>query len=204
MSDASRIAHVDDDVDIDRHSHHHTLGLSPTQAAAGNAGFQPGDLKMSAAVKGTDGWLKCDGTVYERIRYPALFAAISTEFNTGGETGTQFRVPDLRDRVPVGTSGTKALGDLNGADTINLQHSHPLSDAGQAAVAITAAAPTLVRIRTVTSPTWNETQRSQNLTDGTEASASVGAALMGNTDNAGSTTQNIMPKSQAVNFWIKT
>lgn len=41
-------------------------------------------------------WLKADGTVLLRTAYPALFAAISTTFNTGGELGTQFRLPDLR------------------------------------------------------------------------------------------------------------
>ena len=31
-----------------------------------------------------------------RATYPALFAAIGTTYNTGGEAGTDFRLPDLR------------------------------------------------------------------------------------------------------------
>lgn len=39
-----------------------------------------------------DGTVACD-TVLEQADYPVLFATIGTDFNTGGETGTQFRTP---------------------------------------------------------------------------------------------------------------
>lgn len=50
-----------------------------------------------------DRWLVCDGRVFGRTTYPELFAAIGTSFNIGGETATQFRIPDMRGRAPVGS-----------------------------------------------------------------------------------------------------
>lgn len=40
------------------------------------------------------GLLAANGTVVDRATYPRLFAAIGTSFNTGGEAGTAFRVPN--------------------------------------------------------------------------------------------------------------
>lgn len=40
-------------------------------------------------------WLPCNGSVYSRTTYSALFAVIGTTFNTGGELSTQFRVPNI-------------------------------------------------------------------------------------------------------------
>ena len=41
------------------------------------------------------GEVPCNGAVYNRVDMPLLFRAISTAFNTGGETASQFRVPSL-------------------------------------------------------------------------------------------------------------
>lgn len=74
------------------------------------------------------GYLLCDGTVYLRATYAALFAVIGTTYNTGGETGSQFRVPDFRGRTKVtkSASGTfQTLGGTMGAET----HTLALSEA---------------------------------------------------------------------------
>jgi microcystin-dependent protein len=47
-------------------------------------------------------WILCDGRTLLRSQYPELFALVSTMYNTGGELATEFRVPDLRGRVPAG------------------------------------------------------------------------------------------------------
>lgn len=47
-------------------------------------------------------WHLCDGSVLNRTDYPGLFNALGTRFNTGGETSTQFRLPDLRGRSIFG------------------------------------------------------------------------------------------------------
>ena len=40
--------------------------------------------------------LPCEGQVVSRTTYADLFAAIGTVFNTGGEAGTDFRLPETR------------------------------------------------------------------------------------------------------------
>lgn len=66
------------------------------------------------------GWLKCNGAVVNRADYPALFAAIGTTYNTGGETGTQFRLPELRGEFVRGlddgrgVDASRAIGTAQG------------------------------------------------------------------------------------------
>lgn len=78
-----------------------------------------GDIKLSAGATLQDGWLWCDGAAVSREDYADLFTAIGTAYGAGNGT-TTFNVPDLRDRVPVGKSGTKALGATGGAETHTL------------------------------------------------------------------------------------
>lgn len=47
-------------------------------------------------------FLLCDGSLQTRATYVTLFARLGTAYNTGGESGTVFRLPDLRGRVPAG------------------------------------------------------------------------------------------------------
>lgn len=56
---------------------------------------QTGRVTLAGAGVADPGHLACDGSVYERDEYPALFGRISTIYNTGGETATQFRVPNF-------------------------------------------------------------------------------------------------------------
>jgi microcystin-dependent protein len=48
------------------------------------------------------GWYLCDAAIKDRAAEPRLFTAIGTNFNQGGETAAQFRMPDFRGRAPVG------------------------------------------------------------------------------------------------------
>ena len=63
--------------------------------------------------------LPCDGASYAKLLYPSLYAAIGETF--GGDA-TNFNVPDLRGRFPLGAgtlpSGTTiAIADSGGSDT---------------------------------------------------------------------------------------
>lgn len=49
-----------------------------------------------AGANAPGGFLFCRGQVVNRSDYPNLFAVIGTTYNTTGETGSQFRLPDLR------------------------------------------------------------------------------------------------------------
>ena len=71
-------------------------------------------------------WLMCDGTVYDRSQHPGLFDVIGTTYNTGGESGVQFRVPDYRNAVAIGP-GDYALGAAGGSKDAALpSHSHTM------------------------------------------------------------------------------
>lgn len=72
-------------------------------------------------------FIPCDGGIYNKSDYPLLYAAIDTTYII---SGSQFRVPDMRDRVPVGTGNNYALDDSGGSDDVTLDvseipaHSH--------------------------------------------------------------------------------
>lgn len=90
-------------------------------AKGGSAGAESGDIKWSAAVNPTAGWLRADGSVYDPILYPTLYAAIGTTY--GGTSGAPL-LPNLKGRTPVGldTSQTEfnTLGKTGGAKTHTL------------------------------------------------------------------------------------
>lgn len=66
-------------------------------------------------------WLLCDGTAYEQADYPELFAGVAGLFSTGGESPTQFRVPDLSGRAVCGAGAGRVTGARWG------EEQHPLS-----------------------------------------------------------------------------
>ena len=65
------------------------LTFVPSPQSPDSAGF----VKETADDVVPDGWLECNGQVVEQADYPELFEKIGTTYNTGGETGTQFRLP---------------------------------------------------------------------------------------------------------------
>lgn len=84
----------------------------------------PGVILEYAGAAAPTGWLLCDGAAVSRATYAALFAIIGTTHGTG-DGSTTFNLPDRRDRVAVGASGTKARGSTGGsADAITVSHSH--------------------------------------------------------------------------------
>jgi microcystin-dependent protein len=92
------------------------------------------------------GYLLCDGSTVSQTTYAALYVAIATNYNTGGEPGGTFRLPDFRGRAAVGADnlgGTAAgrltgytVGFAGGSEThvLNLaqlpSHNHGITDTG--------------------------------------------------------------------------
>ncbi len=74
-------------------------------------------------------WLVCDGALLLRADYASLFAVIGTTY--GNTLSTNFRVPDMRGRGPLGVNGSHALGSSGGNETVTLTgamtptHTHP-------------------------------------------------------------------------------
>jgi microcystin-dependent protein len=64
------------------------------------------------------GYLECNGAAVSRSTYSALFAIVGTTYGAGNGS-TTFNVPDFQDNVPVGKSGTKAVGSSGGANTVS-------------------------------------------------------------------------------------
>jgi microcystin-dependent protein len=92
----------------------------------------------------------CQGQTVTVSQYQALFAVIGTIY--GGNGATEFQLPDLRGRVPVGraASGTFAtMGLAAGAGSVSLTpaqmpaHSHPVAVAANGATLAFNAAATV-------------------------------------------------------------
>lgn len=82
---------------------------------------QPGDVFPAGAVllwpgsSAPTGWALVKGQALSRTTYPNTFANC-TMCGTG-DGSTTFTLPDMSDQVPVGASGTRALGSTGGEAT---------------------------------------------------------------------------------------
>jgi hypothetical protein len=93
--------------------------LQAALSTNGAALVKAGMIGWTAASDAPEGWLVRDGSVHARDDYPDLFNAIGTTFNTGGETGTQFRVPDDIGKYARGsaTPGNSSATSVTSAPT---------------------------------------------------------------------------------------
>lgn len=78
------------------------------------ASFLIGEIKWLGFVNPGPMWLPCDGTTRAQAAYPELFAKIQHLWDTGGEAPTDFRLPGLNGRSPVGP-GTPTGGNVEGS-----------------------------------------------------------------------------------------
>lgn len=103
------------------------------------ASVAPGVMADFGGSAAPFGWLACDGSVVAQASYPALFTAIGTNWNTGGEGGGNFRLPDIRGRASIGSgqgSGltNRSLATVLGEETHVLvsgempTHNHGVTD----------------------------------------------------------------------------
>ena len=73
------------------------------------------------------GWIKANGATVSRSTYAALFAAIGTTFGAGDGT-TTFTLPDLRNRMAIGSDSLYVVGATGGSkDAIVVSHTHSVS-----------------------------------------------------------------------------
>lgn len=193
--------HTNDDVDSGSLAHHHTLGAGVNQAARGSelkalkdlvAALHPvGHVIMHYGASAPEGYLLCNGAAFSGTDYPALAALL-------GGTNT----PDLRDRLPVGASGTKAVGSTGGNDTVTLvkanipTHVHGMDHNHTYAVRQSAAA--FGGAGAAATPTVSGSLTTLNTNASSASNTGNGAA-----DGLGSTAVNIQNKYLALNFAIK-
>lgn len=93
-------------------------GSWPTMASV-----PTGMMAPFAGASAPSGYLMCDGSIVSRTTYATLFAVIGTAYGAG-DGSTNFGLPDLRGRVPVGksTAGSSfpTLGQSGGEETHTL------------------------------------------------------------------------------------
>ena len=164
------------------------------------AGQDPGDLKMVAHNNiPTAGWLKCNGAILSRTAYQRLFAAIGTTHNIGGESSSQFRLPDYRGEFirgfddGRGVNPGRQFGSFESYSTESHNHYIPTS---------TTAAGNGYGIRddvfTKCLPN-NEPFPSFGSTTYPNAAYGGGEGV----GNIGSFSTETRPRNKTVNYWIR-
>ena len=92
-----------------------------------------GEIRMFSGDYAPEGWHFCDGSLQSVSEYEVLFTLIGITY--GGDGRTNFGLPDMRGRIPVGQgTGTgltpKVPGQTGGTETVTLKtaeccaHSH--------------------------------------------------------------------------------
>lgn len=98
------------------------VGKTVTINAIGGSsnGIPIGTIMQYAGFAAPQGYLLCEGQALSKTDYAELYAVIGNYF---GGTETEFYLPDLRERVPVGKNSAKtdyALGETGGTATVTL------------------------------------------------------------------------------------
>ena len=108
-----------------------------TPIEGGGGGLPVGMIVDFAGAIAPINWVICDGTAYDRAEQPELYDVIGTLYNTGGESATEFRVPDFSNRVtigpgnyPIGATGGSADSAVPAHEHGLLSHSHDVNDHG--------------------------------------------------------------------------
>lgn len=85
--------------------------------------YYVGEVRIFAGKEAPAGWHICDGSLLEISAYKMLYTRIKTLY--GGDGITNFALPDLRGRVPIGQGkgtclSTRNLGECGGAENVTI------------------------------------------------------------------------------------
>lgn len=86
--------------------------LTATSVTTATHGVPPGTILMFAGPAVPPGWVRCDGTIYDRAdpQYAALYGTIEDTWDVD-VIGPDFRVPDFMGWTPIGKTGvTRPFG----------------------------------------------------------------------------------------------
>jgi len=90
----------------------------------------PGTIITYAGSTAPSGYLVANNAAVSRTTYAALFAVIGTTYGAG-DGSTTFNLPNLVNRMPIGSGGLYALGATGGSkDAVVVDHSHTITDPG--------------------------------------------------------------------------
>lgn len=118
-----------------------------------------GEIRLFAGNYAPRNWALCDGSLLSISENQVLFALLGTTY--GGNGQTNFALPDLRGRMPIGQGNgpsltPRSLGQPGGAETVTLTqanlpvHNHPILVSQNAASSVSpgglvpAVPPTVV------------------------------------------------------------
>ncbi|MBZ4037606.1 tail fiber protein [Flavobacterium sp. 17A] len=112
-----------------------------TNFLVAQAGEYLGEIRLFAGTYAPQGWAFCDGTLMSINQYSALYTVIGLQY--GGNGTTNFALPDLRGRVPVGQGQQPggsfyALGNNYGTETITLFSNQIPSHAHAASITVSS------------------------------------------------------------------
>lgn len=96
-----------------------------------------GSIICFAGRTAPDGWLLCDGSDLDIIRYDKLFSVIGRTY--GSSSLNTFKLPNLCQKFPMGKTSDTNLGDSGGSNSITLTaeqlpshtHSGTVNSAGE-------------------------------------------------------------------------
>jgi microcystin-dependent protein len=93
-----------------------------------------GAINMYGGSSDPPGWLICDGRNFSVLTYPTLYSIIQNSF--GGVPLSNFNIPDMQARFPVGVGAGYAMGQTGGFVSTTLttnelpSHAHSITDPG--------------------------------------------------------------------------
>ncbi len=90
----------------------------PDRATAQSYDFYVGQLQQFGMNWCPQGWASANGALLSIASNTTLYSVIGTTY--GGDGRTTFALPDLRDRAPVGMSGTRPIGAAVGQSSVTL------------------------------------------------------------------------------------
>jgi microcystin-dependent protein len=148
-----------------------------------------GNVMLVAFDYAPRGWAFCNGQLLPINQNQALFSLLGTQY--GGNGTTNFALPDLRSRVPLGFGQGPGLssiqiGQAGGTESVTVStatlpaHTHPLNV--QSGTGTTSApGPGTVLARTVVDDGTGVTSYSSTAPNTALAAASVGSTTGGST-----------------------
>jgi microcystin-dependent protein len=149
-----------------------------------------------ASTFAPQGWLLCQGQTLPIAQYSPLFAVIGTQF--GGDGKTNFKLPDLQQRILIGAGGSTQNGATMGTETATLTsehlpaHSHDFM-ASDAVATLQAPAGTYLAKTGKTDTDYNKT--STNI-------APLAATAIGSTGSTTPAPFSVRQPAVSVNFVI--
>lgn len=161
-----------------------------------------GEIRLFGFSRIPYGWRACDGSTLPIAGNEVLYALIGTTF--GGDGSTNFKLPDLRGRVPISQGlapplSNRTVGQTGGEEAHALQtnempaHSHELLATSSAAT--TAVPGNNVRLATASSATAKLYAPQANVANYTDLAPSL-------TETGGSQRHDNMMPTQTGNYCI--